>query len=97
MGQTCIFTKTPELRRNKKLNELFADPERYMELIYTTLVSWDMNSRGAKMKYFDDFKSSILENRQRFIQLEEYRLEKLTGGKFGEAKMILEKFTITCM
>jgi len=28
-------------------------------MLYATLVSWDMNSRGAKMKYFDDFKVNI--------------------------------------
>nr|MBP7088467.1 hypothetical protein [Candidatus Omnitrophota bacterium] len=29
------------------------------ELMYATLVSWDMNSRGAKMEYFDQFRDSI--------------------------------------
>lgn len=30
-----------------------------LEILYAVLVSWDMNSRGAKMKYFDDFKSNL--------------------------------------
>jgi hypothetical protein len=84
-----FYKKTMELRRTKRLSELFADPERYIELIYATLVSWDMNSRAAEMMYFDGFKTSILENKQRFLQLETHKLEKLSGGAFGEAKMLL--------
>ena len=76
------------VRRTKHLSELLEEPDGYLELIYATLVAWDMNSRGAKMKYFDDFRSSILENKERFLQLSTLRLETLSAGAFGEAKMI---------
>lgn len=82
-----FYKKTMELRRNKHLSELFSESDRFLELIYATLVAWDMNSRGARMKYFDEFKSSILQNRERFIQLSSCRLESLSDGAFGEAKM----------
>lgn len=84
-----FYKKTMELRRSKSLGELFIEPDRYIELMYATLVAWNMDSRGAKMKYFDDFKSNILVNKQRFIQLARYQLDKLSGGEFGEVKMLL--------
>jgi len=36
--------------------ELFLRNDYHFEILYATLFSWDMNSRGAKMKYFDEFK-----------------------------------------
>jgi hypothetical protein len=86
-----FYKKTIELRRKKPLQELLGESERFLELIYATLVAWDMNSRGAKMKYFDQFKSSILGNKERFIQLGSIRLEALSGATVGEVKMRLEQ------
>lgn len=64
-----FYQRTLALRRGKSLNELFEDrDDRYVELIYATLVSWNMNSRAAKMKYFDQFKSSILDSRNDFLR-----------------------------
>ena len=83
-----FYKKTMELRRNKRLSELFTEPDRYLELIYATLVAWNMNSRGAKMKYFDEFKSSILDNKERFWQMSSYRIETLPSGAFGEVKTL---------
>ena len=47
---------------NKKTNTLkdFISNEYNLEIIYATLVAWDMNSRGAKLKYFNEFKENIL-------------------------------------
>lgn len=61
-----FYQKTIALRRRNLLVELFDDKtDRFLELIYATLASWNMNTRGAKMKYFDGFKSSILANRKK--------------------------------
>lgn len=84
-----FYKRTMESRRSKSLNELFDESDRFVELIYATLVAWDMNSRGAKMKYFDEFKTSILKNKERFMQLTHYKLEALQGGTIGEVKMRL--------
>jgi hypothetical protein len=87
-----FYRKTMELRRRKGLGELFEDEsERFIELIYATLVAWDMNSRGAKMKYFDQFKSSILASKERFMQLSSSRLEMLSNATVGEVKMLLRQ------
>lgn len=83
-----FYRKTMELRRKKSLDELFNESDRYLELIYATLVAWDMNSRGAKMKYFDEFKANILKNKERFKRLSSYKLNTISGGPFGEAKML---------
>jgi hypothetical protein len=86
-----FYKRTTSLRREKPLAELFDDEEdRYIELIYATLVSWDMNSRGAKMKYFDEFKSSILYNKKRFLELSTYILDGLQEKEFEEAKRLCE-------
>lgn len=87
-----FYRKTMDLRRRKGLDELFEDnTDRFIELIYATLVAWDMNSRGAKMKYFDDFKSNILANKDGFMQLSSSRLETLSGAKVGDVKMCLSQ------
>jgi len=83
-----FYKRIMKMRRSRHLNELLGEPDGYLELIYATLVAWDTNSHGAKMKYFDEFRSSILENKERFLQLSSIRLESLPTGAFGEAKMI---------
>ncbi len=84
-----FYRKTMELRRKKPLNELFDDvSDRYLELIYATLVSWDMNSRGAKMKYFDDFKLDVINNKKSFLYLSPYSLDLISDAKFLEVKRI---------
>jgi hypothetical protein len=50
----------------------FLGDDYHMEMLYATLVSWDMNSRGAKMRYFDSFKENILSCRENFEVLERF-------------------------
>lgn len=85
-----FYRKTIGLRRAKNINELFDDSEdRFIELLYATLVSWDMNSRGAKMAYFDEFKQSILGCSSRFSELSTYVLDKLAEEEFRNVKKLL--------
>jgi len=87
-----FYRKTMELRRKKPLDELFeSESDRYLELIYATLVSWDMNSRRAKMKYFDKFKTSILKNKKSLLHLSPYKLDLLSDNEFREVKRVCEK------
>jgi hypothetical protein len=83
-----FYKRSMKARRSRHLSELLDEHDGYLELIYATLVAWNMNSRGAKMKYFDEFRSSILGNKERFLQLSSLRLETLPTGAFGEAKML---------
>lgn len=87
-----FYRKTIALRRRESLDELFDDEsDRYLELIYATLVSWDMNSRGAKMKYFDKFKMSILKNKKSLLGLSPHQLDRLSSKEFREVERVCEK------
>ena len=66
-----FYRKSIELRKKSQNIELFINDDYNVEILYATLVSWDMNSRAAKMKYFDDFKKNILSCTSEFQQLEE--------------------------
>jgi hypothetical protein len=48
-----------------------------------------MNSRGAKMKYFDEFKQAVLSNKRSFEYLAPFSLDQLFEAKFIDAKRIL--------
>lgn len=65
-----FYSKTINLRRNTPKVDKFLRNDTNIELLYATLVSWDMNSRGAKMKDFIDFKSNIHDNIDAFKALE---------------------------
>jgi hypothetical protein len=54
-----FYRRIIELRKKHPKIEDFVLDDYCLEILYATLVSWDMNSRGAKLKYFDDFKESI--------------------------------------
>jgi hypothetical protein len=85
-----FYRKTIRVRRAKNLIELLDDSEdRFIELLYATLVSWDMNSRGAKMAYFDEFKQSILGCKSRFAKLSTHVLDELSYEEFGSVKELL--------
>jgi len=76
-----------EVRKNQ-LKDLL-ERNDFIELLYITLVSWDMNARGAKMKYFDDFKESVLKNKKYFEELSRYKLDKTNKIDFSRIKGIL--------
>ncbi len=65
---------------NKQADSLskFINNDYNLEIVYATLVSWDMNSRGAKMKYFDDFKENILQLSSKLEKLWKKRLEEVS-------------------
>ena len=55
-----FYKRTLSLRFSAKNLNAFVEDDHNLEMVYATLVAWDMNSRGAKIKYFDDFKRSVL-------------------------------------
>ena len=77
------------LRSNSSDVESFIKDDYCLEVLYATLVSWDMNTRGAKMKYFDDFKANILSCLNRFKEIE--RLGKDANVEIIKLKPILMK------
>lgn len=64
-----FYRKVVSIRKDNKIKR-FLESDYNIELLYATLVAWDMNSRAAKMKYFDDFKANIHECINEFEVLE---------------------------
>lgn len=62
------------------------EEESFIELLYAVLACWDMNTRGAKMKWFNEFKANILRNKERFIELSPFKLEKIPDLELKEVK-----------
>ena len=53
-----FYKRLMDLRTGAKSVEHFLRQDYHIEILYATLVAWDMNSRGAKIKYFDDIKAN---------------------------------------
>jgi len=70
-GPSLYFYRRILKQRRKHPNASeFISYDSNLELLYAVLVSWDMNSRRARMKYFDDFKSSIISCRPQLEAIE---------------------------
>jgi len=67
-----FYNRIFELRRNCKGVQSFLSNDYNVEILYATLVAWDMNSRRAKMKYFDDFRENILSCMELIKSMDEY-------------------------
>jgi len=65
-----FYRRLISLRKNSSGVESFLNNNYCLEVLYATLVSWDMNTRGAKMKYFDDFKANILSCLEQLKEIE---------------------------
>ena len=77
-----------EICKEKNINRKFED--KFIELIYVTLSAWNMNSRGAKLSDFEDFKGSIKINKNQIVNLSKYRIEKIQEIEFEMITKILE-------
>lgn len=55
-----FYRRLVELRKKNHIVSDFISDNYNVEILYATLVSWDMNSRGAKLKYFDEFKRALV-------------------------------------
>jgi len=65
-----FYKKIIDLRQASKKIEVFLKNDYNLEILYATLVAWDMNSRAAKMKYFDGFRGNIMSCMDEINQLE---------------------------
>lgn len=55
--------------------------QHFIELVYTTLIAWNMDSRRARLAEFDVFMNSIVSRRESFQRLASFRVELLTQGE----------------
>ncbi|MEM5861204.1 MAG: hypothetical protein QXJ20_02315 [Candidatus Aenigmatarchaeota archaeon] len=85
-----FYKKIMTLVKNKKLKELI-DDTNFIELVYATLTSFDMNARGAKMKYFDEFYENVTSCKDQFVSLSEFKLENLSERELEVCKAKLSE------
>lgn len=69
-----FYRQIMEKRRTCTSVSDFLSEKSNIELLYATLVSWKMDTRGAKMLYFDDFKEYLLSCSNHFQFLENYQV-----------------------
>ncbi|MBI3194208.1 MAG: hypothetical protein HYZ34_07055 [Ignavibacteriae bacterium] len=63
----------------------------HIKLIYTTLIAWNMNSRGAKLFGYKKFRNGILKIRNLFQDLRSLYIEKLSSQEFEETFIKIKK------
>jgi hypothetical protein len=66
-----FYKRVIQLRQKSENIRAFLNDDYNLEILYATLVSWDMDSRGAKMKDFNDFKKSLINCLPEFEIIEE--------------------------
>ncbi|MBN2572197.1 MAG: hypothetical protein JXA68_08725 [Ignavibacteriales bacterium] len=77
-----FYKRVFHLRQSTNITD-FLNIDYNIEILYATLVSWDMNTRGAKMKYYDEFKTCLIEN------LENFKIIEILGNNRLNNKSIL--------
>lgn len=65
-----FYHRILDLRRQYPTVGAFLASTTCIEILYAALVSWDMNSRGAKMKDYDDFRNNLQGNINVFQSVE---------------------------
>ncbi len=71
--------------------------ERHIEMVYATLVAWGMHRSGkggAKMPDYQDFKRSVVENKETLCELKNIRIECIRSERSFEK--ILKKLEELC-
>ncbi len=85
-----FYRRVLELRKSHpRIADLLSDCY-CLEMLYATLVSWDMNSRRAKLRYFDAFRASL---ESCLPELEAIEDTAKLSGPYEDAEMLslLEK------
>ena len=92
-----FYKKTVSRTKNASSKDVIRDllDKKFVELLYATLTSWGMHSRGARMKPFKEFYQSIEGNAELFAGLVDYNLESVFGSentKEDVVKSVLKLF-----
>ena len=65
--------------------------DEHIELIYTTLIAWNMNSRGAKLCGYNKFRTMLLKKKDLLQELRTKYIEKLSNEEFVEVSEKIKK------
>ncbi len=85
-----FYRRVLDVRSKEKSVKSFLSVESNLELLYATLVSWDMNSRGAKMLDFRAFTKRIAGCMTLFEDLEKVGVE-IRATTFEKVRSPLRK------
>jgi hypothetical protein len=69
--------------------DVFTD--EYIELLYTTLIAWNLNSRSSRLVDMETFKRTIKASLNKIISLKDYRIEDLTDNEKAKVLEILQQ------
>jgi hypothetical protein len=94
-GPSVYFHKKVinKVRAIDEYEKIFSD-DLFFDYLYATLSSWGMHRMGnktAKMSNFEDFRQSILDNKEELVKLSSYKLQQLTDAEYREIKRGLSK------
>lgn len=53
--------------------------ERFIELVYVTLSAWNMNSRGARLERYEQFRDSLVRYKKEISRIKDERIEEITN------------------
>lgn len=88
-----FYNRLNELRSESENIDKFLSSNYNIEIAYATLVAWDMNSRGAKMKYFTEFKNNLISCKDKFIEIEKYQNSYTTNSiSFANFDLLRETY-----
>ena len=75
---TQVYDETSELyNRILRFSRPAITTDDFLELVYDMLIAFKMNSRGAKLSAFADFKKTIAKQADIIQSLAKYKLEKV--------------------
>ena len=83
------------LYRELKQYESSFFSEKKVNLIYTTMIAWGMNSRGAKLAEYDNFKKSLTENWEEIDELSQSYLEDITDFEYDSLENLYDTLDLT--
>ena len=85
-----LYQKLITKIRKKEIEGLLED-NKFIGLLYTTLWSWGMNIRRAKMKSFKTFSEEIKKNQKNFVELSLYQVIDLTREELTKIEPKIKK------
>lgn len=74
-----------QIRKEKEISKLVIQ-DSFLQDVYNVLKSFGMGSRSAKIKNLQEFKNTILQNKDEIIFLSQYELENLSIQDFESLK-----------
>ena len=86
-----LYKKIIEKHQSQKDFDKLMKDDEFLELIYITLIAWNMDQRGAKLTSFIEFKESVLDSQHILKEMYNYRLDSLSDKDLDIVLYEIEK------